>query len=213
MSIYFTPTWLYIKQHNKTGLKYFGKTTKNPYIYKGSGVYWTRHLLSHGNDVTTLWAHLYLNKLEITEDALAFSKSHGIAESTEWANLKEENGLDGGGSLSEIVKEKIREKRKLQICSEETREKLRKRVITDENRRKKSDSLKEAYSSGRRSMSDEHKEIIKRTHTGRKQSEETKSKIRAARALQDMSSRKGVSHSIETKRKISESQKARYLRR
>ena len=26
----FKPTWLYIKQHNTTGLKYFGKTTKDP---------------------------------------------------------------------------------------------------------------------------------------------------------------------------------------
>ena len=36
MSIY-QPTWLYVKQHPVTGLKYFGKTTQNPYRYKGSG--------------------------------------------------------------------------------------------------------------------------------------------------------------------------------
>lgn len=44
---------LYIKTHNITGLKYFGKTIKNPFKYKGSGKYWTRHLAIHGNDVTT----------------------------------------------------------------------------------------------------------------------------------------------------------------
>lgn len=41
----FLPTTLYIKTHNKTGLKYFGKTTSNdPYKYKGSGSYWLDHL-------------------------------------------------------------------------------------------------------------------------------------------------------------------------
>lgn len=34
----FVPPWLYIKQHNQTGLKYFGKTIrKDPKKYKGSG--------------------------------------------------------------------------------------------------------------------------------------------------------------------------------
>ena len=37
----FVPTWLYIKQHNITKLKYFGKTVrKDPIKYKGSGTYW-----------------------------------------------------------------------------------------------------------------------------------------------------------------------------
>jgi len=36
--------YLYVKIHNVTKLKYFGKTTKNPYNYKGSGLYWKRHL-------------------------------------------------------------------------------------------------------------------------------------------------------------------------
>ena len=36
--------YLYKKTHNKTGLKYLGKTiSKDPYTYSGSGVYWTRH--------------------------------------------------------------------------------------------------------------------------------------------------------------------------
>lgn len=29
----FLPTYLYIKTHNQTGLKYFGKTTKDPFKY------------------------------------------------------------------------------------------------------------------------------------------------------------------------------------
>ena len=45
--------YLYLKTHNLTGLKYLGKTIKDPYEYSGSGIVWTRHLKSHGNDVTT----------------------------------------------------------------------------------------------------------------------------------------------------------------
>lgn len=37
---------LYVKIHNVTGLKYFGKTTKDPFKYRGSGKYWLAHLLS-----------------------------------------------------------------------------------------------------------------------------------------------------------------------
>lgn len=38
---------LYIKTHNTTGLKYFGKTTKDPYKYLGSGKHWRAHLKIH----------------------------------------------------------------------------------------------------------------------------------------------------------------------
>jgi hypothetical protein len=96
MNIYFKPTYLYIKQHNDTGLKYFGKTTSNPEKYKGSGLYWTAHLKSHGNNVSTIWYERFNDKESLTEYAIAFSKENNIVESTEWANLKPENGLDGG---------------------------------------------------------------------------------------------------------------------
>lgn len=66
----YKPTWLYIKQHNVTKLKYFGKTTNgDPYKYKGSGIYWTRHLNKHGNDVTTIWCQLFNSKIELVEFA------------------------------------------------------------------------------------------------------------------------------------------------
>ena len=39
-------TKLYIKTHNKTGLRYFGKTVQEDvHGYKGSGKYWTSHML------------------------------------------------------------------------------------------------------------------------------------------------------------------------
>ena len=40
--------YLYVKTHNKTGLKYLGKTSKNPHSYLGSGVDWKTHLKENG---------------------------------------------------------------------------------------------------------------------------------------------------------------------
>lgn len=96
MSKPFKPTWLYLKQHNITGLKYFGKTIRDPQSYPGSGIRWTRHLKKHGKDISTLWCQLFTNKEELTKFALQFSAENNIVESTEFANLKPEDGLMGG---------------------------------------------------------------------------------------------------------------------
>lgn len=103
---------LYIKTHNITGLKYFGKTTRNVYDYKGSGKYWLSHLKKHGNDVTTeIVAQFEDNDQSSCEEyALNFSIENNIVESKEWANLILEDGLRGfpvGNKLSEITKNKI----------------------------------------------------------------------------------------------------------
>ncbi len=93
----FKPTWLYVKQHNETGLKYFGKTTSSdPIKYPGSGLYWSRHLKAHDDNVSTVWFKLFEDKDELVKYALDFSKSNDIINSTEWANLKNEDGLMGG---------------------------------------------------------------------------------------------------------------------
>jgi hypothetical protein len=91
----FKSIWLYVKQHNVTGLKYFGKTSNNPHKYKGSGLHWARHLALHGNDVTTTWCELFTDKESLVEFALFFSEEFDIVQSNKWANLKAENGLDG----------------------------------------------------------------------------------------------------------------------
>ncbi len=92
----FTPTWLCIKQHNTTGLKYFGQTAKpDPDKYLGSGIYWLRHLASHGSDVTTMWKQLFYDRQSLVEYALTFSKENDIVNSEDWANLIDENGLSG----------------------------------------------------------------------------------------------------------------------
>ncbi|MEI7516738.1 MAG: NUMOD3 domain-containing DNA-binding protein, partial [Betaproteobacteria bacterium] len=100
MNIYensITPTYLYIKQHSITGLKYFGKTiSKNPVKYKGSGTYWKFHIKKHGKEfVETIWlSDPFVDKKILSEFAINFSKENNIVESNEWANLIPENGGD-----------------------------------------------------------------------------------------------------------------------
>ena len=96
-------TYLYIKQHKKTGLKYFGKTVaKDPYRYKGSGRYWRDHINKHSDDITTLWVKEFNNLERLQRYSILFSKLNKIVESKEWANLIHENGL-GGKEVRGIV--------------------------------------------------------------------------------------------------------------
>lgn len=93
----FKPTYLYVKTHNITGLKYFGKTVnKHPVTYRGSGVRWLNHINYHGNDVTTEIIGYYTDEIECTNAAITFSTVNNIVESSDWANLEIENGTDGG---------------------------------------------------------------------------------------------------------------------
>lgn len=98
-------TYLYAKQHNVTGLRYFGKTTRNPYKYKGSGKSWKKHLAKYGNDVTTTWVQAYTDLDILTTEALFFSKVYNIVLSREWANIKDEDGLMGGPTVWKTGKE------------------------------------------------------------------------------------------------------------
>ena len=89
--------YLYIKTHNKTGLKYLGKTKQDPYKYKGSGKYWLLHLNKHGNDVSTEVVGIYNTNSELAKAGLELSNKLDVVNSTEWANLKEEAGDGGAG--------------------------------------------------------------------------------------------------------------------
>ena len=103
--------YLYVKQHSKTGLKYFGMTRKNPFTYLGSGKYWLRHLKKHGAEVDTLNVWEFNNQEECTSFAVKFSSENNISESNEWANLQPENGIDGnpiGNIITEETKAKMR---------------------------------------------------------------------------------------------------------
>lgn len=90
------PTYLYIKQHSITSLKYFGKTSQNPHTYMGSGKYWKSHIKKHGQrHVQTLWVSEPFTDTSINDVAVTFSIENNIVESNEWANLEIETGLDG----------------------------------------------------------------------------------------------------------------------
>jgi hypothetical protein len=113
----FKSTWLMIKQHKVTGLKYFCKTALyDPVTYLGSGTYWGRHLAEHGPYVDTLWYQLFDDKEEIMNYALTFSKDNNIVDALDengrkvWANLIPENGIDGGGNLGMPMLQKQKDK-------------------------------------------------------------------------------------------------------
>ena len=86
---------LYIKRHTDTGLKYLGVTTKDPYTYLGSGLYWTAHLEKHGNQMMTCVLGEFDDIEECSQVALQFSAEHDVVNSVEWANLKPENAKQG----------------------------------------------------------------------------------------------------------------------
>ena len=94
--------YLYKKTHNKTGLKYLGKTSSSdPREYKGSGTRWTNHIKVHGYDVTTEILKECSSNEEVKEWGLYYSELWNIVEERDdagkktWANLRLETG-DGG---------------------------------------------------------------------------------------------------------------------
>ena len=87
--------YLYLKKHNKTGLKYLGKTTQDPFTYRGSGVYWKNHIKKYGNDVTTEILFQSNDIQEIKKQGLKFSEKWNVVDSKDFANLMEENGVGG----------------------------------------------------------------------------------------------------------------------
>ena len=95
-------TYLYIKECSHCGLQYFGKTAKNPYSYSGSGKVWKRHIKKYGKDkITTTKVWEFENITECSTFAIQFSEKNVIVKSNKWANLKPENGLDGGAFCGE----------------------------------------------------------------------------------------------------------------
>lgn len=97
------PTMLYIKLHIITGKLYFGKTARLRYLnnvdsYNGSGKYWQRHIKKYKKEyVVTLWkSDIFYNQDQLMFVACYLSNYYNIVNSLYWANLKVENGLDGG---------------------------------------------------------------------------------------------------------------------
>jgi len=108
MTIQENKVTLYIATHNKTGLKYFGKTTKyfTQYElqkhYHGGGGDWKEHLKEFGNEVTMEIYGIYDLKENssnyVVPMALEFSRENNIVLSNDWTNRMLENGLDGSST-------------------------------------------------------------------------------------------------------------------
>jgi hypothetical protein len=145
------PTYLYIKQHNLTGLLYLGKTVRDPVVYKGSGSYWKSHIKEHGSDIETLWFCLFLDQESLTNCATMLSSLYNVVHALNenkrksWANEKPEDGLDGGnmkGVNKGIIRSAetralVSKARKGTTQSEETKSKraaaLRGRIFSEEH--------------------------------------------------------------------------------
>jgi hypothetical protein len=98
-----TKYYLYIKT-SPFGLKYLGKTTKNPFTYLGSGKIWKRHIAKHSltfEDIETEVVFETDDINQLIKKGIELSLLYNIVESKEWANLREERG--DGGDTSKFI--------------------------------------------------------------------------------------------------------------
>ncbi len=130
------PTRLYIKQCSHCKLKYFGKTkSKDIDSYPGSGTYWNAHLKKHSAESIHLWNSDWYYDKSISRFALKFSSINKIVESNNWANLKPENGLDGGFILTEESHiKRIETRKKNGTLNTNTTESIQKAIQTKRSR-------------------------------------------------------------------------------
>lgn len=204
--------YLYLKVHNETGLKYLGKTTQDPYKYKGSGKYWKRHIKIHGTNISTRILRKSNNSEHIKQWGLIYSHLFNIIEDNKFANLKLEEG--DGGCLSHTTETKIKISNTLKgkipwnlgkHLSEETKHKLKNKIPWNKGKigiySKETREKMSAASKGRLPWNkgiphtNESNEKNRLAHLGKKHSEETKNKHRLYKP------------SEEQKRKISKSVK------
>jgi hypothetical protein len=192
-------TSLYIKKHNVTGLMYLGVTTKNPYVYLGSGLYWAQHIKKHGHHIMTCVIGEFEDLEECSKVALEYSKKYDVVMSDKWANLKPENAKDGWvpGFPQE---QKTIERRVLKLIGQKR---------TEETKKKISDSRlgdkhwfhgvvgEESHWYGRK-HTEESINKMRAAKLGKKQSEETKAKRRVS-SLGENNGFFGKKHSEETK--------------
>ncbi len=166
--------YLYLKTHNKTGLKYLGKTERDPYTYQGSGKLWKKHINKHGYDVTTEILFETTDLEEFRKVGLEYSEKLNIVESEEFANLMVEYG--DGAIHTEETRQKISESTKATMNEKSAKHsEIMKRVYSDPEKRK---AISERLMG--HEHSEETKQKISETLKGRPRSEETKRKISEA---------------------------------
>lgn len=101
---------LYIKTHKKTGLKYLGQTTQNPFTYQGSGTRWLHHINKHGYDVDTDILLETTDKEELSNTGIYYSELWNVVRSNDWANIMIENASGGDTLTHNPNREQICEK-------------------------------------------------------------------------------------------------------
>lgn len=125
---------LYLKTHNITGLKYLGKTIRDPLKYDGSGKRWRNHIKIHGNDINTEVIFSSENLDEFNFVASVVSYTLDVVDSVEFANIVHEEGSGGdtfsGRIHTEETKSLMREAALVRPpVSQETRSKISKSKI------------------------------------------------------------------------------------
>lgn len=98
--------YLYVKTHNKTGLKYLGKTkSKDPHKYQGSGDIWKEHIKEYGYDVTTEILQECQTSSELSKWGRYYSSLWDIVNDSKWANKIPETG---GGHYSGFSENRLK---------------------------------------------------------------------------------------------------------
>ena len=137
------------------GLKYLGKTIRNPYSYMGSGTYWVSHLKKYNissDDIKTTVLFETTDKDEFKKVAIEYSDKYNIVESKEFANLIREEGQGGTTVTKEMRPDvcKSHSKRMIDMYSnnpqkkqeQSNRWKLNNPMNSEKSRKKLSNSLK-----------------------------------------------------------------------
>jgi len=157
--------YLYVKTHNKTGLKYLGYTNGNDSRYSGSGKYWKRHLQKYGWDISTNYIAAFDNKNDLAYAGKFWSQHWNTVKSNDWANLCEETG-NGGNTSKGKKRPDLSERNRQRIWSKTSRNKVRLALLG-------------------KSLSEQTKEKIRKAHLGvnnhffgKHHTEESKEKMR-----------------------------------
>jgi hypothetical protein len=130
-----TKYYLYIKT-SPLGLKYLGKTTKDPITYLGSGKIWKRHINKNSLTIDNIKTEIVFETNcidELIKKGIELSDLYNVVQSKEWANLREEAG-DGGDTskfidYSNSVFHNPNRSRHLNMWLDEVTEEERKKIL------------------------------------------------------------------------------------
>ena len=166
--------YLYVKTHNKTGLKYLGKTVnEDPHKYPGSGKVWRRHLDKYGYVYTTEILLETDSEQELKEKGIYYSNLWNVVDSKDWANLMIEQG-DGGDTSASLAYQQYIKDRDYNGKKNPFYGKTHK----DETKKLLSDLAKKQWTGVPKSK--EHRRKIAEANTGKVFTEERKKNISLA---------------------------------